>query len=188
MPVALLPYEAVALAAMCKALRGSALQTRKPTYEVADFWSKPIFTSSYTPVDANTDWQDLVVVAGQPQFVAILKQYVATTLGSVAASGLLFRMALDGLPLNTVSLAAGLDINKDSPTSYPVVPRKFFMAINETHRLSIQVKNPTNFQQMAVGLLVGWYMTSVDSTVTADSNAIAGTVYQGLVGVPNGDN
>lgn len=187
MPVALLPYEAVAFAGICKALRGSNLQTRRPSYETPPFWSRPIYNTIYVPIPNNTDWTDLVSYAGQPQYVGIIRQYACTTLGDLSASGLLFRMTFNGQPMANVVLAAGVEINKDGSNTYPIVMRNIFLPVNETQRVAIQVKNPTGIQAIAIGALAGWAMQSVDSTVTADSNAVTEGMDRPVVGVPHGD-
>lgn len=186
MPVDLLPYEAVAIAGICKALRGSNLPSRRPSYSAPSFWARPIYTTNYLPIPPNTGWIDLVTVSGQPQYVAIIRQYVATSLGSLSASGLQFRMLLNGQPLTSVSLLAGVDVNKDGPNSYPIIPRSIFVPVNETQTLKIQVMNPTGFQQIAIGLLAGWFIDSMDSTITSDSNAMVDGVYTPFVGTTYG--
>ena len=182
MTIALLPYEAVAIAGICKALRGSNLQVRQPTYIEPSFWSRPLYQTAYLPVLPNTDWSDLIVVATRRQYVALIKQYVATSLGNVATSGLLFRMAFNGLPLTNVNLAAGVEFNKDGPNTYPIIPRNIFVPVNETQRFSLQVKNPTGNQQIAIGMLGGWYMEAMSSTTTSDSNALVDGVSHAFVG------
>ena len=187
MAIALLPYEAVAFAGICKALRGSNFQTRRPSYEVPSFWSLPIFQTAYVPVPSHTDWTDLVTYKGRPQYVGLIKQYAATTLGSVAASGLLFRMVFDGQPMANVAFAPGIEINKEGPNTYPLVLRNIFLPVNEIQRVSIQVKNPTATQQIGIGVLCGWAMQAVDATVTADSNAVTEGIDRAVAGVPHGD-
>lgn len=181
MTIALLPYEAVAIAGICKALRGSNLQVRQPTYIEPAFWSRPLYQTAYLPIAPNTGWTDLIVVETRRQYVALLKQYVATSLGDIATSGLLFRMQLNGRALN-VNLAAGVEFNKDGPNSYPIIPRNIFLPVNETQHFAVQVSNPTVNQQVAIGMLGGWYMEAVDSTVTADSNAMVDGVSHAEVG------
>lgn len=186
MAVDLLPYESVALAAICKAMRGSNMQFREPSYNYPSFWSRPIYTTNYLAVPPNSGWTTLVTVVGLQQYVAIIRQYVATTLGSVAASGLLFRMLINGLPGTDIDLAAGVEFNKLGANSYPIVPRNIFLPVNQTQRVEIQVFNPTAMQQIAIGLLAGWYIDAVDSTVTSNSNAIVDSVYTPFVGTPYG--
>jgi len=183
MPIALLKHEAVAIAAICKALRGSNLQVRRPSYTYPSFWSRPLYKTAYTAINANTDWQDLVVVQGQPQYIGIIQQYVATSLGSLSAAGLEFRILKNGSPLD-VSLAAGVEVNKDGPNTYPIIPRSIFLPVNETERVALQVRNPTAVQRIAIGLFGGWYIDSRDSTVTSNDNAVVDSVYTPLVGVP----
>lgn len=185
MPIALLPYEAVALAAVCKALRGSNLQVRQPSYLRPSFWSRPFYITNYLPVAPNTGWTDLVRVNGLPQYVGVVKQYVATSLGSLVTAGLEFRLFMDGLPMEGVQFSPGMDLNKDGPNTYPVVPRDTFIPVNQTQRLALQVRNPTANQQIAMGTLAGWYFDSVDSTVTSNSNAMVDGVYSSMVGVPH---
>lgn len=185
MPVALEPHEIVAIAAICKGLRGSNLQVRSPSYTYPSFWSRPMYVTAYRPINALTDWQDLVVVRGQPQYVGIIKQFAATSLGSIALSGLEFRILKNGSPLD-VDLTAGIEFNKDGPNTYPIIPRRIFLPVNETETVAIQVRNPTPVQRIAIGLLGGWYMDSRDSTVTANDNAMVDGVYTPLVGVPYG--
>jgi hypothetical protein len=187
MPVALLPYEAVAFAGICKALRGSNLQTRMPSYQMPSFWSRPIYKTNYVPIPNNTDWTDLVAYSGTPQYLGIIKQYACTTLGDLATSGLLFRMMFNGQPMANVALAAGVEINKDGPNTYPLVLRNIFLPVNETQRVSIQVKNPTGVQAIAMGVLCGWAMQAVDSTITSDSNAVTEGIDRAVVGVDSGD-
>ncbi len=184
MDVALLPYEAVAIAAICKGMRGSNMQFREPTFNYPSFWTRPLYATNYLAVAPNTGWQTLVSVSGLPQYVGIINQYVATAFGDVAASGLIFRFLFNGIPMTDVTLAAGIDFNKDSPTSYPVIPREIFIPVNQTQTVEIQVANPTAVQQIAIGLLGGWYMDARDSTVTSNENAVVDTVYAPLVGEP----
>lgn len=187
MAIALLPYEAVALAGVCKSLRGSNLQVRRPTYTQPSYWARPLFLTAYTPIPGGTDWTDLIVVQGQKQYIALIKQYVATAYGDLAASGLIFRMTVNGAALTSVDLAAGVEVNKDGPNVYPVIPRSIFLPVNETDRFVLQVKNPTAFQQIAVGLICGWFMDSRDSTVTSDSNAMVDGVSHAAVGPAYGN-
>lgn len=181
MAIALLPYEVVALAGICKALRGSNLQVRQPTYIEPSFWSRPIYKTAYMPITPYTDWADLLVLQGTKQYVALIKQYAATSLGDLAVSGLMFRMTLNGSPLN-VSLTAGIDVNKDGPNIYPIIPRTIFVPVNETQRFALQVKNPTANQQIAIGMLGGWFMEAMDSAVTLDSNAMVDGVSHAMIG------
>ena len=187
MPIALLPHEAVAIAGICKALRGSNLQVRQPTYIEPAFWSRPLYQTAYLPAGPNTDWTDLIVVETRRQYIALIKQYVATSLGSIATSGLLFRMTRNGLPLTNVNLSAGVEFNKDGPNTYPIIPRTIFVPINETQRFVLQVKNPTGNQQIAIGMIGGWYMEAMDATVTSDSNAMVDGVSHAMVGPAYGE-
>jgi hypothetical protein len=182
MASALLPYEAVAIAGICKALRGSNLQVRQPSYIEPAFWSRPLFKTAYTAIPPNTDWTDLVVVQGLKQYVALIKQYVATSYGDIAISGLLFRMLMNGVPITSVNLAPGVEFNKDGPMVYPIIPREIFIPVNETERFSLQVKNPTGAQSIAIGMLSGWFMEAVDSTVTSDTNAMVDGVSTAMLG------
>jgi hypothetical protein len=186
MPIALLPHEAVAIAAICKALRGSNLQVRRPSYTYPSFWSRPLYRTAYRAINANSDWQDLVIAQGQPQYIGIIQQYVATSLGSLALAGLEFRILKDGSPLD-VSMAPGVEFNKDGPNTYPIVPRDIFLPVNETETVALQVRNPTAVQRIAIGLFGGWYIDSRDSTVTSSTNAVVDSVYTPMVGVPYGD-
>lgn len=186
MPVALLPHEAVAIAAVCKALRGSNLQVRHPSYTYPSFWSRSIFQTAYMAVNAQTDWQTLVRVQGLPQYVGIVKQYVATSLGNIAVAGLEFRMLKNGSVLGSVSFAPGVELSKDGPNTYPVVPRDIFVPVNETETLEIQVRNPTAIQRIGIGLLSGWMIDSRDSTVTSNDNAMVDGVYSSQVGLTYG--
>ncbi len=186
MTVPLLPYESVALAAICKAMRGSNLQVRQPSYNYPSFWSRPIYKTNYLAVAPNTGWQTLVLVTGLPQYVGILRQFVATTLGSVAASGLQFRFVINGIPSQDIQLSAGVEFNKDGANSYPIIPRNFFLPVNETQRVEIQVWNPTAVQQIAIGLLAGWFIDARDSTVTSNDNAMVDGVYTPFAGVTYG--
>jgi hypothetical protein len=186
MPV-LEKHEAVALVGIVKMMRGSNLQVRAPSYTQPSYWSRPLFQTRMRPILANTDWQDFLVVRGRPQYVAIVKQYVATSVGPLDVSGLEFRFLMDGNPLTSVTLTAGVERNKDGPFAYPVVPRDIFLPVNETQTLSLQVKNPTVFQRSAVGQLSGWLIDSMDSTVTADSNAQVDGISHAMLGAPYGD-
>jgi hypothetical protein len=186
MPVALLPYEAVAFAAICKAMRGSNLQVRAPSYIQPSFWSRPLYTTNYLAVPAGSGWTTLVAVQGKPQYVAIIRQFVATSLGDVTLTGLEFRFLINGQPTSDIQIQAGVEFNKDGPNSYPIIPRNTFIPVNETQRVEIQVRNPTAMQQIAIGLLSGWFIDSVDSTVTANSNAMVDGVYTSMVEMPRG--
>lgn len=185
MPVALYPHEAVAIAAVCKALRGSNLQVRPPSYTAPSFWSRSMFVTAYLAIDAQTDWQTLVYVQGVPQFVGVIKQYVATSLGGIAVAGLEFRLTKNGSALGAVTLAPGVEMNKDGPNTYPVIPRDIFIPVNETETVEIQVRNPTAIQRIGVGLFSGWYMNALDSTVTSNNNAMVDGVYTPLIGIPH---
>lgn len=187
MGIALLPYEAVAIAAICKAMRGSNLQLHPPSYTRPSFWSKALFISNYLPVPPKTGWTPLVRATGLKNYVAVIKQYVATSRGDLITSGLEFRMLFDGIPMTSVSLAAGVEMNKSSASSYPVTPRNIFLPVNDVQSVEIQVKNETINQQIAIGLLSGWYFDAMDSSITSNSNAIIGTVYRPFIGVPNAD-
>ena len=187
MVVPLLPHEAVAIAAICKSMRGSNLQVRRPSYTKPSFWSRPIYTTNYMPVAPNTGWQTLVLVTGKPQYVAIIRQYVATTLGNVVTSGLKFRLLINGIPATSFNLATGVEFNKDAVNSYPIIPRDTFLPVNETQRVEIQVTNPTAMQQIAIGLLAGWFIDSMDSTVTSETNAMVDGVYTPFVGTTYGN-
>lgn len=186
MTVPLLPYESVALAAICKAMRGSNLQVRQPSYNYPSFWSRPIYKTKYLALPPNQGWQTLVLVTGLPQYVGILRQFVATSLGDVATSGLLFRMLINGIPSQDVQFAAGVEFNKESAGSYPIIPRDFFLPVNETQRVEIQAWNPTAIQQIAIGMLAGWYIDARDSTVTSNDNAMVDGVYTPFAGVTYG--
>lgn len=186
MPVALETYEAVAIAAICKALRGSNLQVRQPTYNYPSFWSRPIYATKYLTVPGNSGWQSLIIVAGLPQYVGILRQYVATSLGNLAASGLAFRFLINGQPDTNIQLTQGVEFNKDAANSYPIIPRNFFLPVNETQRVELQVQNTGGVQQVAIGLLAGWYMDSRDSTVTSNDNAMVDGVYPPFMGASYG--
>jgi hypothetical protein len=185
MPIALYPYETVALAAICKALRGSNLQVRKPSYTYPSFWTRPLYATAYKPINANTSWQTLLEVKGKPQYIGIIKQFVATSLGSIALTGLEFRLLKNGTALD-VTLAPGIEFNKTGPNTYPIVPRDIFLPVNETETVQLEVRNPTGLQAIAIGLLGGWFIDSRDSTVTADSNAVTDGVYSSLVGPTHG--
>jgi hypothetical protein len=46
----------------------------------------------------------------------------------------------------------------------------------------LQVKNPTANQQIAIGMLGGWFMEATDATVTSDGNALVDGVSHAMVG------
>lgn len=182
MTIALLPFEAVAVAGICKALRGSNLQVRQPSYIEPSFWSRPLYQAAYTPIGPNSGWTDLLVLEVRKQYVALIKQYVATSYGDLVTSGLIFRMLKNGVPLSNVSLTSGVETNKDGPMVYPIVPREIFIPVNETERFVLQAQNTSGMQQIAIGLLAGWYMDSVDSTTTSDTNAMVDGVSNAMLG------
>lgn len=182
-PFALERYEMVAFAALCKAMRGTNLQARQPSYTYPSYWSRPIFQTAYLPVPGNTDWMDLVVLTPPKQYVSIVQQYAATSLGDISLSGLLFRMQRNGTLLD-VTIAPGVEFNKTSANAYPIIPRKIFIHVNNTQRLVIQVKNPTGVQAVAIGMFGGWSIEAMDANVTSDSNAMVDNRSNAFVGGP----
>lgn len=186
MPIALLSHEVVALAAICKALRGSNLQVRSPSYTLPSFWSKPMYASGFIPLAPNAGWTNLVSVSGRSQYVGIIKQFVATSVGDLATSGLEFQMLIDGQNNGQVQFSPGVEINKTGANQYPIVPRDIFLPVNETQTVVIQARNTSALQQTAVGLLAGWYFDSRDSTITSNDNAMVDGVYTPMVGATYG--
>lgn len=182
-PFALERHEMVAFAALCKAMRGTNLQARQPSYTYPSYWSRPIFNTAYLPIPGNTDWTNLVVFSPPAQYVGIIQQYAATSLGDIGLSGLLFRILQSGLSLG-VAIAPGVEFNKTGPNSYPLIPRKIFLPVDETDTVIIQVKNPTGVQAVAIGMLAGWSMEAMSATVTSDQNAMVDNRSNAFVGGP----
>lgn len=177
------PHEALAVGGMMTGLAGSNFPLRRPSHTNPSFWSRPLMRTLMRPVPAGQDWTDLVVVQGLSQYIAVVRYYVATSQGDIAVAGLQFRMLLNGSPVTGVTIGAGVEVSKEGPNTYPVIPRLIFQPVLETQTLQLQVKNPTALQRNAIGGFWGWYYEARDSTVFGgNSDDVTDATYPPFVG------
>ncbi len=154
--------EQALLAAVQRALRSSNVPLRLPSNSAPTFWSNPLTPTKIQPV-ANGGWAPFLVLRGLVGFVYRVNGYVATTFGDQSLSGVEFRFVLNGTLAPNMSLANGVDHNKESPTTFPVVPQQTFFLIGENDELVIQVQNTNIFQQLVIAGFFGWQYTTADS-------------------------
>ncbi len=154
--------EQALLAAVQRALRSSNVPLRLPSNSLPTFWSNPLTLTKIQPVP-NGGWSNFLVLRGLIGFVYRMDGYVCTTYGDQTLSGVDFRFVLNGNLAPNMSLATGVDHNKESPVTYPVVPQKTFFLIGENDELVIQVQNTNIFQQLVLAGFFGWQYTTADS-------------------------
>jgi hypothetical protein len=158
--------ETAILGALQAALRNSNLPVRRPSNEQPTFWSYPLCLTKIQPVPLQ-DWTNFLFLPGLKGNTYRVSSYVATTFGDQTISGVQFRFLFNGTLPPNMTLANGVDHNKTSSTSFPVVPQGTCFLVEEKDSLIIQVKSTNVFQQMACAALLGWRYdnpNSVDKT------------------------
>ncbi len=145
-----------------RVLELSTIPVRLPSNYQPTFWSNPLTPTKIAPV-ANGGWTNFLALQGIPGFVYRVSGYVATTYGDAALSDVDFRFVLNGGLAPNMSFTPGSDLNKISPTTYPVVPQRTFFYVGEQDRLILQARNNNLFQQLVIAGLFGWQYTTSDS-------------------------
>ena len=176
--------EAVAVSAFMQALRGSNLPIRRPSFNQQSFWSRPIFLTKPRPVSANTPWEDFLSISGVPHYIAVITHFVATTVGDSNINGLQYRFLLNGALLSGTQFAAGQELNKVGPNTYPVKYRPIYQPVTEIQTLTLQVQNLTGLQRTAVAALVGWHYETMDGTIIGTETGLTDSIYPPMTGAP----
>lgn len=176
--------EAVAFTAFLQSLRGSNLPIRRPSFNQPAFWSLPIFLTKPRPVPAGTAWVDFLSVSGVPHYIAVITHFVASSVGDSNINGLQWRFLLNGAGLTGTSFAAGQELNKVGPNTYPVKYRSIYQPVTEIQTLTLQVQNLTGLQCMAVAALVGWWYETMSSTILRTESGLSDSIYPPMTGAP----
>lgn len=154
------------IGALQAALRNSNVPFRRPSNEQPTFWSYPICRTKIEPLQAG-GWTNFLMVKGLTGTTHRINNYVATTFGDQTLSGVQFRFVFNGTFAPNMDLANGVDHNKTSASSFPVVPQSTFFLVEEKDSLILQARNTGTFQQLVCGALLGWRYNnpnSVDKT------------------------
>jgi len=156
----------VLVAELQRVLRDSNVPFRRPSNEQPTFWSYPVCETNIIPL-ANGGWTDILTLRGLPQFTQRVDKYVATTFGDQTLSGVEFRFVFNGTLAPNMALASGVDHNKVTPATFPVVFQTTSFLVEEKDYLILQARNTNVFQQLVCAALTGWRYNnpnSVDKT------------------------
>lgn len=162
----LLPYEALAVGALVKALEYGTLPIRRPTFTQPSLWSKALTKTFARPLPGNMPWTDVITVAPIVGYQAVIQSFVATTVVGQATSGVNFRLAVNGIPLQDVSIGIAIDLSKGTPTSYPCTFRPLFNFLTDKDTFSIQAENTSVLQRTVLAAVYGWYADALHNSST----------------------
>ncbi len=154
------------IAKIKQTLRDSNLPFRRPSNEQPTFWSYPVCETDIVPLAAG-GWTQILRLHGLPQFTQRVDKYVATTFGDQTLSGVEFRFLFNGTLAPNMTLANGVDHNKITASTFPVVFQSTSFLVEESDVLVLQARNTGVFQQLVCAALTGWRYdnrNSVDKT------------------------
>lgn len=182
--MALQRSEAFALGGFFLALQGSNVQMRLPSWNDPTFWSRSLTKQLARPIPAGTPMTTFLTIKGLLNYVAIIDQLVMTVVGPTAGTGIRFRVLLDGAPVPATTYPANIDLNKEAPTVYPVIPRPWYLPVLETQTVEIQVENLGGLQRTVLVAAYGWYYSTVDATSVAVDHGVTDAAYTPMAGGP----
>lgn len=154
----------LAAAALAAVIRDGNIQQRRVNWQDPPFYCRPIVAQAARPVEALSDWTTIVSVEGTPGQVAVVREWVGTSLGSQAFAELEFRI-LRGDAVMRISAPDGCELCKLGTDTYPVVRRPTFIISKPgiDQRIDLQVRSFCAFQMTALCGLYGWYYPSPDA-------------------------
>lgn len=176
--------EAFALGGVMLALRGSNVQMRRPSWNNPNFWSRCLTHQLARPLPSGSPMQTFLEIKGLYNYVAIIDKLVMTVAGATAGSGVRFQILADGSPVPFTNYPSGVELNKDAPTVYPVIPRPWYLPVLEGQTIQIQAENLGPFQRIILVGAYGWYYSTVDATTTGADNGVTDAAYTPLTGGP----
>jgi len=174
--------EAFALGGLMIALQRSNVQMRRPSWNDPTFWSRCLTKQLARPLPAGSPMQTMLTVKGLLNYVAIIDQLTMTVVGPTAGTGIRFQVLLNGGPVPFTNYPSGIELNKDAPTVYPVIPRPWYLPVLETDTIEIQAENLGGLQRTVLVGAYGWYYSTVDATTTAGDNGITDSAYPPVTG------
>ena len=177
--------EAVALGGFLLAWQNSNLQVRRPSWNRPTFWSRSLTSQLARPVPAGTPMTDFLSISGLLNYVAVVDQLVMTIVGPMAGSGIRFEIDVNGSPVPATRYPANIELSKKGPTTYPVVPRPWYLPILETQTMNIRVENLGALQRTVLVAAYGWYYSTVDATNIGVDNGVTDAAYAPVTGGPS---
>lgn len=157
------PYEQAALLDIVKAMRGSNVPVRRPSWNLPTFWSRSLTKTVAIPLDASSSWSTILEVTGLNAYTGVVTGYTATAFAPADIANVEFRIAQNGALVPSVSLASGVETNRESGAQFPTFPRSiYFLLQKPTDSLWIQARNNGTLQQMVLCGVFGWYFDNAN--------------------------
>lgn len=158
------PDATLAAAAMAAVVADGNVLQRRASWQDPPFWCRPIVAQAGRPVQALSDWQTVVSVEGTPGQVAVIREWVGTSVGAQTFAELEFRILQGGAVMN-VTAPDGCELCKLGPNTYPVVRRPVFLISKPSSNqlIELQVRSFCAFQMTALCGLYGWFYPNPDA-------------------------
>ena len=176
--------EAFALGGLFLALQGSNVQVRRPSWNRPTFWSRSLTKQLARPLPAGSPMQTMLTIKGLANYVAVIDRLVMTVVGPLTGTGIRFQVLLDGGRVPATNYPANVDLNKEGPTTYPVIPRPWYLPVLETQTVEIQVENLGGLQRTVLLGAYGWYYSTVDATNVGVDHGVTDAAYAPITGGP----
>lgn len=174
--------EAFALGGLMIAWQRSNLQLRRPSWNRPTFWSRCLTQQIARPLPAGSAMQTFLTVKGLLGYIAVVDQLVMTIVGPMAGSGIRFQVLMNGAPVPFTQYPVNVELGKEGSTTYPVIPRPWYLPVLETDTLEIQAENTGPLQRTVLAGTYGWYYSTIDSTSTQTDKGVTDATYGPVVG------
>jgi hypothetical protein len=162
----------LALGGAVAVLRASDVPAQTAPDRRPDFFSRPETVSILSPLPPTSRWTPAVTFAGGKGRVTVSREYVATVMGDLAASGIVFRLTRNGRTLSSVALDQGVDRFKDSPTSFPVRWQPCYLSLQDQDIVTIDYKNPLGSTLVVAAGFRGWSYMVPDASEAGGNKVI----------------
>jgi hypothetical protein len=164
--------KAEVITALAEVVKTGAIPLREPSTARPTYWSYPLLYTKCRPVPVGLTWLDFIVVQSgvglaPARHMANINRWVATGLLDMAGTGLEYRMLVDEalLPPMLFSLPPGVERNVDrfSPSPWPVQPQKINVCLQNHQRFRLQVRHSSGVPVMALASLTGWFSPNLSN-------------------------
>jgi hypothetical protein len=135
----------------------------EPVWQLPGMHSLPITNTRVFQITAAapwTTWNTFLTQAVEPNMVAVIRQYVATTEQLLDGSNTQFRLRVGRQVVDTMQFTPNIEKNKELPPgiagSFPVVNRPTFFVLDKFNPLILEVRNLGVNPVRIIAAFYGW--------------------------------
>lgn len=138
----------------------SSIEHTEPVWQSPGTHSLPITNTRVLLVAPNPVWAPFLTQVVEPNMVAVIRRYVATTEGAFTTSSIEFRLRRGREVVDTMQFTLGIEKHKEfNPPvagAFPAIHRQTFFVLDKYNPLVLDVRNLGGEDQRVIAAFYGW--------------------------------